>query len=238
VNQPQAASNPVLIVMAKAPRPEQVKTRLCPPLQPAEAASLAAAFLQDIVTREAAGGRSVLIAHAPADGRAEMEALLFPGLLWTPQRGADLGARMLAAMLAASRQAFSPLVMIGTDSPTLPRDRVPMAFELLASDRADVVLGPTEDGGYYLVGVQTPVPALFDAVAWSTERALADTLRNATACSLRVAQLPAWYDIDTPDDLRRLRAELHSSRTARKLAPGTCQWFSSHETVDNRTYAK
>ncbi len=229
---------PVLIVMAKAPRAAQVKTRLCPPLHPEEAASLAAAFLKDAVTRAAGFGLSVLIAYTPADRRAELEEILPSGLLWTPQQGEDLGARMLSAMQAASVQRFSPLVLIGTDSPTIPPSLLASAFELLTADEADMVVGPSKDGGYYLIGLKQPTPGLFDAVAWSTPRALPDTLRNAEALGLHAVQLPQWYDVDTPDDLTRLQAELRSSQAAREYAPFTYQWISNHEDFDNRSYAE
>ena len=177
---------PVVIVMAKAPREGRVKTRLCPPLLPSEAAALAAAFLKDVVTNATSCARSVLLSHAPADGREEMKALLSAdqltsNLLWTPQQGDDLGARMGNAMEEAALRGFGPLVMIGTDSPTLPSAILKQAFALLIADEAECVLGPTADGGYYLIGLQQPVPGLFDAVAWSTSRALADTMHNALA---------------------------------------------------------
>jgi rSAM/selenodomain-associated transferase 1 len=232
------APEPVLIVMAKAPRANQVKTRLCPPLRSEEAASLAASFLKDVVARAAGCGPAVMIAYAPTDGRGELEALLPSDMLWTPQQGADLGARMLSALQAASGQRFSPLVMIGTDSPTLPLPWLSGAFELLRTEEVDMVLGPTEDGGYYLIGLKQPVPGLFETVAWSSACALTDTLRNADTLGLRVALLPTWYDVDTPDDLARLRAELHSSPPAREYAPHTFRWLRNHEDFDNRTYVE
>lgn len=231
-------THPALIVMMKAPRPATVKTRLCPPLLPEEAASLAVAFLKDVVTHAAGFSPTVWIAYAPTDGRGELEALLPSGLLWTPQQGADLGARMFSAMQAAGLQGFSPLVMIGTDSPTLPPSFLASAFELFTREEADMVLGPTEDGGYYLIGLKRPVPGLFDAVSWSTERTLMDTLRNAVALGLSVSQLPTWYDVDTADDLKRLHGELSSSATAREYAPHTCQWFRIYENFNHRPHTQ
>lgn len=224
--------------MVKAPRPGHVKTRLCPPLSPEDAASLAACFAQDTAAKAHSVSHSVHIVYSPADGLEELETLLSPGLFWMPQQGEGLGERMLAAMQIASTQGFSPLVMIGTDFPTLPPSRLSSAFELLNTGQADIVLGPAYDGGYYLIGLKRPVPDIFDSVAWSTPHALTDTLNNASSLGLSVVQLPMWYDVDTPDDLWRLIAELNDSQTAREYAPKTFQWLSSHADFNNHPYVK
>ena len=221
--------NPVLIVMAKAPRIGQVNTRLCPPLTPQEAASLAACFLQDMVAKVLSVVPSVLIAYAPAEGREEMERLLSAKVLWTPQQGDDLGARMAAAMQDAAQQGFHPLVLIGTDSPTLSSAFLLSAIEMLANEQADMVVVPTDDGGFSLIGLKTPVSHLFDGVAWSTPDALTDTMTNAAALGLHVTLLPQGYDIDTAADLRRLHQELKVEITARGAAPRTYEWLNNHE---------
>lgn len=217
-------THPAVVVMVKAPTPGTVKTRLSPPLSPADAASLAAAFAQDTV----AGLRQnapVLAAYAPVDKRAVLESLLPPGLLWTAQRGQNLGARLDAALADAHAHGFGPLLVVGTDSPTLPPAFALDAFSVLHTGQADVVLGPTDDGGYYLVGLRQPAPGLFDAVAWSTPRAYADTAANAARLGLRLHALPPWYDIDTADDLARLRREMEADPAARVRAPMTAHWL-------------
>ncbi len=213
--------------MAKAPRAGFVKTRLCPAVSREQAASLAACFARDVVQKALSLAHPVLIAYAPAEERETLAALLPPNLLWTPQRGSTLGDRMQSALEDVSALGFSPLVMIGTDSPTLPAAFLQRAVELLADDLSDLVLGPAEDGGFYLIALRGPVSGLLSNVAWSTEQALADTLRNAAARNLRAAQLPAWYDVDTPEDLERLGSELLAKAETRQSAPNTCQWFLS-----------
>ncbi len=228
----------LIVVMVKAPRAGQVKTRLCPPLTGDEAASLAACFAEDVVTKARTVTGSLWIAVTPANGRQALETILPSGLRWTLQRGTDLGDRMQAVIEEASAQGFGPIVLIGTDSPTLPPALLQMATNALHAGRADVVLGPTEDGGYYLVGVRAPIPGLFDNVAWSTARAREDTERNVAAHGHRLLRLPSWYDVDTPEDLRRLREELRNAPLAREYAPKTHRWFSRHEDLDNRSYAE
>jgi len=229
---------PVVIVMVKAPRAGKVKTRLSPPLSPEEAASLAACFARDVVTNALTLRYPVLIAFAPDDGRAILADLLPADLLWARQSGDTLGDRMQSALESASALGFSPLVMIGTDSPTLPPSLLEQSVEILSADVADLVLGPTEDGGYCLIGVHKPISGLFNSVAWSTPQALADTLRNAADLSLRVARLPIWYDVDTPADFDRLALDLRSNSAARKCAPQTYEWLRALGDPDFCSYAE
>jgi rSAM/selenodomain-associated transferase 1 len=219
------SSEPAIIVMAKAPRPGEVKTRLCPPLTPEQAADLAARFASDAAAKAANTGAAVVIAYAPDEGRALLEPLLPPASAWLPQTGADLGSRMQRAMEDAHTLGYGPLLVIGTDSPTLPPEFLSNAIALLSSDSADAVFGPTEDGGFYLVGSSAPIPGLFNDVAWSTPTALADTLRNAVTLGLAVEMLPAWYDVDTPEDLARLRAELLEDSAMGVIASQTAKWL-------------
>jgi glycosyltransferase A (GT-A) superfamily protein (DUF2064 family) len=116
--------------------------------------------------------------------------------------------------------------LVGADSPTLPPEFLAPALEALARGRADVALGGTDDGGYYAVGLRAPSRGLFDGVEWSTPRAYAQTARNAARLDLRLFELPRWYDVDTPADLLRLRAEF-ADREARRRAPATYRWMTS-----------
>lgn len=220
------SAKPAVVVMVKAPTPGTVKTRLSPPLPPAEAAQLAAAFARDTAfgMRQIA---DVLAAYAPSDGRGALEMLLPAGLWWAAQRGENLGARLEAALADACAHGFGPLLVVGTDSPTVPLAFVSEALFILRSKQADVVLGPTDDGGYYLVGLRQPAPGLFESVAWSTPLAYAHTAANAARLGLRLHVLPPWYDIDTPDDLARLRRELSADPAARARAPATAHLLLS-----------
>lgn len=222
-------SCPVIIVMVKAPRAGQVKTRLAPPLSASEAAALAACFARDVVNTARRVVPELIVAYAPRDGRAALEALLPDGLLWLEQKGEDLGARLEASVAHAGRLGFSPLIVVGADSPTLPVSFVETARDALAADEADVVLGPTADGGYYLVGLRQPVPSLFQNIAWSTPAAYEQTAANVARLGLRQLELPVWYDVDTFSDLLSLRDEIFAGEEARERARATYHWLRAHD---------
>jgi rSAM/selenodomain-associated transferase 1 len=230
---PFLMSDPAIIVMAKAPRAGEAKTRLAPPLTREEAASLAACLFADTVSMALGVGARLVVAYAPADGRQSLEGALRPalteeslnGVLWLEQRGGGLGERLGGVAERAFARGFGPLLFVGADSPTLPPAFLASALEELRRGRADVALGGAEDGGYYAVGVRAPAPGLFDAVEWSTPRAYAQTARNAARPGLRLLELPGWYDVDTPADLARLRAELSADEGARRRAPSTYEWL-------------
>jgi rSAM/selenodomain-associated transferase 1 len=215
--------------MVKAPRAGAVKTRLVPPLACDEAASLAAAFVRDTVDSVRRVVRETVVAYAPDDGRATLEALLEnEGLLWHAQRGEALGARIESAAAYAFGAGGGPAVVVGADSPTLPPSFVEQAVASLSAGESDVALGPTEDGGYYLVGLREPFGGLFLNVEWSTPRVYRQTASNAALLGLRVLELPRWYDVDTREDLLRLRDELLSDEGARARAPHTGEWLRAH----------
>jgi uncharacterized protein len=205
-----------LIVFAKVPAPGAVKTRLCPPLMPAQAADLYAAMLTDALVAYAGLGVAVRLYTPPADA-VMPEGIVPGGVSHHTQQGADLGARMLRAFLETFAADAHRAVVIGTDHPTLPLAFVRLAFEELSSPRA-VTLGPSDDGGYYLLGMRDLQPALFAGMAYSHDRVLADTLDRAAAADLDVTLLPRWYDVDDAAGLARLRADLAA---APDLAPRT-----------------
>ncbi len=229
-------SNPVCIVMVKAPRAGAVKTRLVPPLSGAEAASLAACFAQDAVANARHVLPQVIVAYAPADGRRALEELLpHKELLWHEQRGDDLGARLEAAARDAATQGFSPIIITGTDSPTLPRSFIERAIDSLAANNSDIALAPTDDGGYCLVGLRRLTDGLFQNVRWSTPLAYQQTADNAASSHLRLLRLPRWYDVDKFSDLLRLRDELLTDEAARESAPHTHQWLLAHDPLFSKT---
>jgi len=117
----------------------------------------------------------------------------------------------LASLLAAGHPGA---IAVDSDTPTLPREFLQQAVDCLTGPGPDVVLGPTEDGGYYLIGVRAANRALFDDMPWSTAAVLEITLRRAAAAGLQTVCTPAWFDVDTPDDLRRLRTVLDGGRSA------------------------
>jgi uncharacterized protein len=201
-----------LVVFAKAPRAGAVKTRLCPPLSPAAAARLYRCFLLDTLDQvRAVDGITPVIAYAPRRARAFFAAAQ-PRTRLLPQTGSDLGARMANAFARLFARGFEAVVIVGADSPTLPPGRLRAAIRALAADATDGVIGPSEDGGYYLIGLRAPCPELFVGVPWGTDRVLDDTRRKAERARRRLRSLPGWYDVDTLDDLRRLAAELRTTR--------------------------
>jgi rSAM/selenodomain-associated transferase 1 len=196
----------VLGLFAKWPAAGAVKTRLAAGGDPAWGARVAHAFLRDTVERLAAVDARRVLAFAPAEREADFAAVAAGRFDLVPQAGGDLGRR-LAAFLAQQQAAGArAVVLVGTDSPTLPVAYVEQAFADL--ERADVVLGPATDGGYYLVGCGPGRPPLFEGIAWGTGRVLAETVAALADPRWRLAVLPPWYDVDTPDDWAMLCGHL------------------------------
>jgi uncharacterized protein len=201
---------PAVALFAKPPVPGEVKTRLSPPLTPKDAAMLYAAFLADMATMLAASPRWEWHCYSvDPEGQRTLwpEGAPDPSS-WRPQTGEDLGERLTAAFADLLREGRGGAVIVGSDHPTLEADRIGEALDALGG--ADLVLGPTPDGGYYLVAASRPVPDLFAGIPWSTPRVLEATRERAAAAGLTVALLDPWYDVDTPEDLvplgRHLRA--------------------------------
>ena len=198
-----------LVLLARDPRPGEVKTRLAADLGPERAAQLYRCFLHDTLAAASRTEARVFIAWAGASASSPAwlsEAC--PGAEAFPQEGDDLGARMVAAATRARGRGCERVVVIGSDSPSLPSSRIAAAARRLG--RADVVLGPTRDGGYYLIAARAVEARLFAGVAWSSADALRQTRANAERLGLRVELLPGWYDVDTADDLRFLEAHLRA----------------------------
>ena len=224
----QGTGRPAAVLMIKAPRAGSVKTRLCPPLDPREAADLAAAMARDCTELVLRVVPEVIAAFSPEEAGPELEALL-PGIRhWAPQPPGDLGRRQERALATGFGLGCAPILVLGTDSPTLPTGLIESARRRLESGEADLVLGPSHDGGYYLLGVRRPVSGLLDGVPWSTGEVFDAVTANAERIGLRVLVLPAWYDVDTPSDLSRLAEELLSDPAARERAPCTLQWAVAH----------
>jgi rSAM/selenodomain-associated transferase 1 len=204
-----AAGRVPLAVMAKLPVAGEVKTRLCPPLTAVQAAALARCFLQDKV-EQIAGIETAepVVAFTPPEGAAALAALLPRGIRLVPQQGADLGARLDHVLTDLLAEGAPGAIAVGADSPTLPTGFLRRACAALLDRSADVVVGPSEDGGYYLIGLRAPAPALFEAMPWSTAAVLAETLGRVRRLGLRLGLLPSWFDVDRGEDLERLRASL------------------------------
>lgn len=201
-----------LTIMAKAPRPGRVKTRLSPPLTPAEAAALNIAFLQDTAENIAAVAREApaagLISYTPIGDESAFNGLLPSGFALVPQRGDNFGERLLHAAQDLLALGFASVCLIDSDSPTVPRAAFAQAVRELSRPGDRLVLGPSEDGGYYLVGLKYPHPEPFAEIAWSTSVVFAQTCSCAHASHLEVVELPRWYDVDDAATLAVLESEL------------------------------
>jgi len=202
-----AQSGRFLAVVAKRPAPGQTKTRLCPPLTGAQAATLYECFLADTLDlmRQIDGVERAVI-YLPEDESGYFRELA-PDFALYPQRGDDLGARLDNLLSDALAAGAHHAVVMDSDSPTLPVSALADAYAQLEAG-ADVVFGPCDDGGYYLIGLAHPQPRLLRDVAMSTPTVLADSLAIADSLGLRVALLPTWYDVDTGAELERLQHEL------------------------------
>lgn len=199
--------------MAKVPGATTVKSRLHPSITPERATELYRCFLLDRLDALAAlPGIAPVIAFTPDDARSALEALAPPGFALVPQRGADLGQRLANLLADLVGRGHPAAIAIDSDSPTLPMAYVLEAALKLESSAADVVLGPCDDGGYYLIGVREPRPEIFEGIPWSSERVTPVTLEKARGLGLRVHLLPSWFDVDTEADLRRLHGELAAGR--------------------------
>ena len=200
---------PAVVVMAKAPGMTVVKSRLHDSLTADRATELYRCFLLDRLDAIAAlADIDGAVAFTPVEAEALMKAMTPAGLRLMPQRGADLGERLSNVLTELLAYGHAGAIAVDSDSPTLPMAYVSAAAEVLTLARHDVVLGPSEDGGYYLIGLRSPHPELFQGIAWSTRSVLPTTLAKARALALEVYLLPTWFDVDTETDLARLYSEM------------------------------
>ena len=208
----------LLALFAKLPVSGRVKTRLCPPLSPHEAARLYEAMLLDILDQHRADtGADRVLWYTPAEARGWFERAAAGSYRLRVQQGASLAERMRRAFWVHAEEGYRRIVLRGTDSPTLPLARVESAFETLA--RADGVLCPDLDGGYNLIGLRRPCDALFE-LEMSRSDVLARTQAQARELGLRLELLAGHHDVDRAADLERLREGLCEERTPRTLG-----WF-------------
>ncbi len=221
-------SRPLVVLFAKRPEPGRVKTRLCPPLTPDEAASLYGAMLDDVFDRfgRHRGGAALGVAYDPPESRPWFEERSPRDAKLFLQRGATLAERMSHLFSDAFWEGWGPVAIVGTDLPTLPAEHVESLISLLSGEAPpDGVLGLDRDGGYWGLSLRSPQPALFDSLATSTGSVALDTLTRAEAAGLRLARAATWADVDTIDDVAALARQAQDPdvavsipRTARQLA--------------------
>ena len=235
-----------LAVMTKAPQAGRVKTRLVPPLTPEEAAELNKCFLRDTAAAissacsrrtvgdegkrdfkpetgashsEAATAACGIAVYTPVGAESAYIDILPVDFSLLPQRGDKFGERLYFAVEDLFKCGFGSVCLIDSDSPTVPAENFAEAVELLSTTEDRVVLGPSDDGGYYLIGVKKPHRHLFDQIDWSTERVLNQTIQRATEIGIEVKLLPTGYDVDDGASLRRLCNELLGEQGDDSAAP-------------------
>jgi hypothetical protein len=198
----------VLLVFARAPEPGRIKTRLAAVIGDVEAAALHAAFVLDVLERHAAPRRRLILCTTGDPLHPFWDTV--PAHLEQRDQGeGDLGARLDRAF-TPHLEVGARVVVLGTDSPALAPSKVDAAFAALAT--VDAVLGPADDGGYYLLGLGRPCPAVFQDIPWGTDRVCADTRARLAASSVRWTELPVDYDVDHVEDVHRLLADIEGLR--------------------------
>jgi rSAM/selenodomain-associated transferase 1 len=185
-----------------------------------EAAELYRRLLLDKILQVGTlSGVDPYLAYTPPEARAQMASLAPQDFTLIPQAGSDLGDRLHRLSAILLERGHPGVIIIDSDTPTLPSTYLLDALDRIQSKGTDLVLGPAEDGGYYLIGLKRPCRSLFDNIPWSGPSVLSETLRRASAQRLEVATLPTWFDVDTPNDLLRLRNDLATNGGG--LAPHT-----------------
>jgi uncharacterized protein len=206
-----------MVILTKAPQPGQSKTRLVPPLSYTEAADLARALLIDQVENLARlDSARLFIAFTPEEAAGYFEGFIVQGFTCFAQRGQSLGERMRHAFAHLFASGFANIILIGSDLPALPLRFFHQAYACLEESAADVVLGPSADGGYYLVGMNRMIAAVFDDMTWSGADVLSQTIHKLGDLGLKHELLPECYDIDTAKDLKRLQSQTMCREVAMK----------------------
>jgi hypothetical protein len=198
-----------IVIMAKAPIPNEVKTRLVPPLDPETASELYKNFLLDKIeqTRSIVGAH-LFLAYTPETAETAFKDIVPQEFTLIRQVGADLGKRLANISGNLFHQGFKKVVLLDSDTPNLPSRLIREALQRL--DAFDVVIGPCEDGGYYLIGLRSSMPELFRNIPWSTSEVVELTVRKVVKKGTTVSLLNKWYDVDTVKDLVRLKRDLES----------------------------
>ncbi len=200
-----------LIIFAKNPIPGKVKTRLTPYITSTEAAELYKAFIEDITSNaHKLKCEQVTIAYTPPNAEATLHSICGQSVNYLLQEGENLGERMKNAFKHSFDKGSERTVIIGTDSPTLPLSCIQNAFDALKE--VPVTIGPTFDGGYYLIGLSEQNDVIFDGIDWSTSKVFGQTLTRIQAINKQLYLLPPWYDVDTSDNLEFLRSHIQAMK--------------------------
>ena len=219
-----SGSDRVLVIMAKAPRPGEVKTRLASGLSPAAVTDFYCCLLADTLALARSLSDVEVAIMCPDTDVNELAQLAGSEASVVAQKGEGLAAGLTSVFAHFAQDHRRRTIAFNSDSPHLPRSVLEDAFETLTAH--DVVVGPTHDGGYYLVGAKTSQPALFSGDGLGTSSALERLLSRARVLELSVGFADPFYDVDVADDLTRLAADL---RSAPARAPRTAAWLKEWE---------
>jgi rSAM/selenodomain-associated transferase 1 len=211
-----------ILLFIKSPEPGKVKSRLASAIGEESALDIYRAFVLDIVGTLKKGNRSITIAFYSEDAEAVVN-WLGKDLVYIPQKGKDLGARMRNAFHDVLSQGHEKAVLVGSDIPDLPFEIIDEAFSAL--EEKDAVIGPASDGGYFLIGFKkdTFLPDIFHGIAWSTDSVYRETMKVFERAGHRVHILPEWRDVDTLDDLRSLYMRNRNTGFRDSLTMSSCK---------------
>jgi rSAM/selenodomain-associated transferase 1 len=203
-----------IIIMAKAPVSNKVKTRLTPSLAPSDASRLYHGFLLDKIEQVKSISEALpFVAYTPRSSESFFRGIIPDDFSLIFQVGKDLGERLTGVSQEFFAKGVNKVIILDSDTPNLPIDYIREGISRL--DEVDVVLGPCEDGGYYLIGMRSFIPEIFSGIPWSTALVTELTIKKAQTLGLTVSMLPLWYDVDTVKDLKRLIRDI-------KFPSGNC----------------
>lgn len=211
-----------VVIMAKAPEAHMVKTRLTPSLDPETASDLYSCFLLDKL-EQVRGLNDIhpMVAYTPHDRADFFKGILPAGFTLMLQAGSHLGERLANVTGYLFEQGYEKVVILDSDSPNLPTGYIYDSLRCL--NKTDAVIGPCLDGGYYLIGLGTHMPGLFQDIPWSTPRVTELTLENAVNMGISVSLIDEWYDVDTVEDLLRLKRDLEKPLDGSFFCRNTCR---------------
>ena len=213
-----AATTNALVVMLKLPVAGKVKTRLTPPLKKEDAAELYKCFIQDIFSRiSTLNGIDIIAAYTPKNLAERIKRIVPVNTMLIPQKGSDLGERLQNIFSQLFSIGYKKVAIIGTDSPDLPVEYIKKSFSSL-NKNTSIVIGPSRDGGYYLIAMSRYSEEVFKDIPWSTNTVFKITLEKAKKAGLLPAFLPEWYDVDETGDLKTLRENMRLHYPAAKTS--------------------
>ena len=214
----KSAATNALVVMLKVPVAGKVKTRLTPPLKKEDAARLYKCFIQDIFSRiSTLNGIDIIAAYTPKNAAERIKRIVPANTMLIPQKGNDLGERLQNIFSQLFSIGYKKVAIIGTDSPDLPVEYIKKSFSSL-NKNTGIVIGPSRDGGYYLIAMSRYSEEVFKDIPWSTNTVFKITLEKAKKAGLLPAFLPEWYDVDESDDLKTLRENMRLHYPAAKTS--------------------